>query len=76
MQRYKKEPYTLLYICTINLKKVKNKSQKVELTIPFSRRFDYAKVKNRKIIIKCTQKQYYDDMSAMIAWYKNKMFNL
>ena len=24
MQRYKKEPYTLLYICTINLKKVKN----------------------------------------------------
>jgi superfamily II DNA or RNA helicase len=54
---------------------VKNKSQKVELTIPFSRRFDYAKVKNRKIIIKCTQKQYYDDMSAMIAWYKNKMFN-
>lgn len=54
---------------------VKNKSQKVELVIPYHRRFDYAKVKNRRIVIECTQKQYYDDMSAMIAWYKNKMFN-
>ena len=43
--------------------------------IPYHRRFDYAKVKNRRIVIECTQKQYYDDMSAMIAWYKNKMFN-
>ena len=54
---------------------VKNKSQKVELVVPYSQRFQYAKVKNRRIVIKCTQKQYYDDMSAMIAWYKNKMFN-
>lgn len=54
---------------------VKNKSQKVELVIPYYRRFDYAKVKNRRIVIECTQKQYYDDMSAMIAWYKNKMFS-
>ena len=54
---------------------VKNKSQKVELVIPYHRRFDYTKVKNRRIVIECTQKQYYDDMSAMIAWYKNKMFN-
>lgn len=54
---------------------VKNKSQKIELVIPYHRRFDYTKVKNRRIVIECTQKQYYDDMSAMIAWYKNKMFN-
>ena len=58
-----------------NCEIIKNKSQKIELTIPYSQRFQYAKVKNRRIIIKCTQKQYYDDMSAMIAWYKNKMFN-
>lgn len=58
-----------------NCEIIKNKSQKIELTIPYSQRFQYAKVKNRRIVIKCTQKQYYDDMSAMIAWYKNKMFN-
>ena len=54
---------------------VKNKSQKVELVIPYTQRFQYAKVKNRRIVIKCTQKQYYDDMSSMISWYKNKMFS-
>lgn len=54
---------------------IKNKSQKIELIIPYSQKFNYAKVKNRRIVIKCTQKQYYDDMSSMISWYKNKMFN-
>ena len=58
-----------------NYEIIKNKSQKVELVIPYTQRFNYAKVKNRRIVIRCTQKQYYDDMSAMIAWYKNKMFN-
>ena len=54
---------------------IKNKSQKVELVIPYTQRFQYAKVKNRRIVIKCTQKQYYEDMSSMISWYKNKMFS-
>lgn len=58
-----------------NCEIVKNKSQKVELVVPYSQRFNYAKVKNRRIIIKCTQRQYYDDMSSMIAWYKRKMFS-
>lgn len=58
-----------------NCEIIKNKSQKVELEIPYSQRFNYAKVKNRRIIIKCTQRQYYDDMSSMITWYKRKMFN-
>lgn len=58
-----------------NYEIIKNKSQKVELVIPYAQRFNYAKVKNRRIVIRCTQRQYYDDMSAMIAWYKNKMFN-
>lgn len=58
-----------------NCEIIKNRSQKIELIIPFNQRFNYAKVKNRKIIIKCTQKQYYDDMSSLIAWYKNKMFS-
>lgn len=56
--------------CTI----VKNKSQKVELRIPYSQRFAYSKIKNRRIVIECTQQQYYDDISSKIAWYKRKMF--
>lgn len=58
-----------------NYEIIKNKSQKAELVIPYAQKFNYAKVKNRRIVIKCTQRQYYDDMSAMIAWYKKKMFN-
>lgn len=58
-----------------NYEIIKNKSQKVELIIPYAQKFNYAKVKNRRIVIRCTQRQYYDDMSAMIAWYKKKMFN-
>jgi len=58
-----------------NYEIVKNKSQKITLEIPFSQKFRYAKVKNRRIVIKCTQKQYYDDMSSMIEWYKRKTFN-
>lgn len=53
---------------------VKNKSQKVELRIPYAQRFAYSKVKNKKIIISCTQQQYYDDLSSKIAWYKRKIF--
>jgi len=58
----------------LNQEIVKNKSQKIEIVVPFSQRFAYSKVKNRRIVIKCTQQQYYDDMSSMIAWYKRKMF--
>ena len=53
---------------------VKNKSQKVELRIPYSQRFAYSRIKNRRIVIECTQQQYYDDISSKIAWYKRKMF--
>lgn len=54
---------------------VKNKSQSIELRIPFTDKWKYANIKNRKIIIKCTQKQYYDDMSSLIEWYKKKSFS-
>lgn len=59
---------------TVNQEIIKNKSQKITLEIPYSMRFQYAKVKNRRIVIKCTQRQYYDDMSTMIEWYKRKMY--
>ena len=54
---------------------IKNKSQKSEIRIPYHQRFNYSKVKNKRIIIECTQRQYYDDISSMIAWYKKKMFS-
>lgn len=53
---------------------IKNPRQKIELVIPYSQKWKYAKVKNRRIIIKCTQKQYYEDMSSMINWYKKKAY--
>lgn len=58
-----------------NCEIVKNKSQKVEIRIPYHQRFNYSKVKNRRIVIECTQRQFYDDMSSLISWYKKKMFN-
>lgn len=54
---------------------IKNKSQKIELRIPYVDRWKYSGIKNRKIIITCTQRQYYDDMSATIARYKKKSFS-
>ena len=60
---------------TINCEIVKNPSQKIELIVPFAQRFKYAKVKNRRIVIKCTQKQYYNDLTSMIEWYKKKTYS-
>lgn len=54
---------------------IKNKTQKSELVIPYSQRFNYTKIKNKKIIIKCTQKQYYEDIASMIIWYKRKSYS-
>lgn len=54
---------------------IKNKSQRNELRIPFHDRFKYGKVKNRKIIISCTQQQYYNEISSMIEWCKKRTFS-
>lgn len=54
---------------------VKNPSQKIEIIVPYAQRFKYAKVKNRRIVIKCTQKQYYNDLTSMIEWYKKKTYS-
>lgn len=54
---------------------VKNPSQKIEVKVSYADRWKWKGVRNRRIIIPCTQGQYYDDMSSMIDWYKRKMFN-
>lgn len=54
---------------------VKNKSKGNAITISYSERWEYKNVKNRKIIIRCTQQQYYNDLTALIEWYRKKMFS-
>ena len=51
---------------------IKNKSQKIELRIPFKQKWRFANIKNRRIILECTQKQYYNEKSSLITWYKKK----
>lgn len=54
---------------------IKNKSKGNSVKVPYNRRWNYKGVKNRQIIITCTQQQYYDDISSMIAWCKKRIFN-
>ena len=54
---------------------IKNPSQKIEIRIPYVDKWKYAGIKNRRIVISCTQRQYYDDMSSLIEWYRKKTFN-
>lgn len=54
---------------------VKNPSQKIEVKVSYADRWKWKGVKNRRIVIPCTQRQYYDDMSSMIEWHRKKMFN-
>ena len=56
----------------LNKEIIKNPKYKESITINYTDRYNYRKITNRKIIIKCTQQQYYDDMSGLINWYKLK----
>lgn len=60
---------------TSNCSIIKNPKQKQEIIIPFSQRFNYSKVKNKRIVIKCTQMQYYNDLTSLIEWYRKKSYN-
>lgn len=57
-----------------NCEIIKNKSKGNPIIVPYAQRWGYKGVKNRKIIIKCTQQEYYNDISNLISYYKNKMF--
>lgn len=59
----------------VDHKIIRNKSaKKGEITIDFKDRFKYKGIKDKRIIIKCTQQQYYDDMESLITWYKSKSY--
>lgn len=52
---------------------VKNPRCSNPVTCNYTERWSFIKRFNsRKIIIKCTQKQYYDELSDKIDWYKRK----
>lgn len=54
---------------------IKNKNKGNPVRISYKKRWNYKGIKNRQIIITCTQQQCYDDMNSMIAWCKQRMFN-
>lgn len=56
----------------MNQKIIKNPSKKNPIMTDYKNRWKYIKVKDRKIIIKCTQQQYYTDLTTLIEWYKRK----
>ena len=58
----------------VNCEIIKNKSKDNPIIITYAQRWSCKGVKNRKIIIKCTQQEYYNDISNLISYYKNKMF--
>lgn len=59
----------------INHQIIKNKKAPGFIEIPWQDRFKYLNVRNIKIGIRCTQKQYYEDLSSLIEWYKRKASN-
>lgn len=56
---------------------VKNsKAKGTPIICNYEGRWQYVKVKNRKVIIKCTQSQLIANMNSEIEWYKRKYLNM
>lgn len=55
-----------------------NKSAKTTLHIPYEHMWKYIKdpqYQNFRIVVSCTQQQYYKDGDSLIQWYKTKIYN-
>lgn len=65
-------PLTLDNI-TPNCQIIKNKGKGDPIIINYVDKWKYINIKHRKVIINCTQQQYYDDITSLIAWYKKKV---
>lgn len=50
---------------------IRNPKQEEVLEVPYKDRWKYTKVKNKKIIIPCTQHQWYDNITSLIEWAKD-----
>lgn len=58
----------------IIFEKRKGKHNEVPLVIPYEKRWDYRSYKGA-LSFKCTQRQYYHELSGLIEWYKKKNYN-
>lgn len=54
---------------------VKNASKPNSIIIEYKDRWKFVAIKDRKIHIRCTQQQYYNDLSSLIEWYKRRTIN-
>lgn len=54
---------------------VRNPSKGNPIVANYVEKWKYKNVKNRKIIFRCTQRQYYNEMSDLIKWYKKRKYN-
>lgn len=54
---------------------IKNKDKGNPIIVQYNERFKYKSVQNREIRIQCTQQQYYDNLSDIIAWLKDRNTN-
>ncbi|MBQ9391989.1 MAG: DEAD/DEAH box helicase family protein [Lachnospiraceae bacterium] len=55
--------------CTI----IKNANKGNPITYEYKDKWRAMSIKNREVIIKCTEKQYYNDMTNLIEWHKRKI---
>lgn len=56
----------------INQEIIKNRGKGIPITIPYSRRWKYSKIKDQEVHISCTQQQWYDDVNGLIDFYLRK----
>lgn len=54
--------------------KKKSKHKEKPLVIPYSKRWNYRNYK-KPLAFACTQWEYYQEISGLIEWYKNKIYN-
>lgn len=58
---------------TVNCQIVRNPKKGNPMTVPYRDKWKVAPIKNRKVLINCTEWQYYADMSSLIDWYKRRI---
>lgn len=54
---------------------VKNPSKGNTITVDYKDKWKVMHIKDRRIVIKCTQQQYYADITSLIEWYKRRTAN-
>ena len=54
---------------------IRNTSKGNPIIANYVEKWKYKNVKDRKIIFRCTQRQYYNEMSDLIKWYKKRKYN-